>query len=321
MKKYIFYLFLTLGGLFYACDKEDDFNGKEYLRGRLVYTDPLSGNGAPTGLAGKTVKLAAEGSDTLNYKYSAITDKEGYFSFTNLADAKYDLFFRDTLGSAMLLAFDSRKPAEEAFLLNAVHDDASQNGMYVVVIDNQGNPLGNSSICVFNNPLLAQSDTCAGSVFQLQTDAQGRAVKYGIPVGDYYTGAKFNVNSVLYKGIVHNRIGATGITSFELKMAATEQLLKTGFDLRIVDDNNQPLGTSQICVYNSKILSEAGNCLGSIFQLTADINGKANKYGITPGTYYFTVIAKYGDLELTGKAEVAVEKDAVATVVIHLKKK
>lgn len=321
MKKYIIYLVLALGGLFYACEKKGDFSGSGYLRGRLVYTDSLTGNGTAVGLAGKSVKLAAEGSDTLNYKYSVVTDKDGYFSFTNLADMKYDLFFRDTLGTAMLLAFDSRKPATDAFLFRARHDGTRQNGIYVEVTDNQGNPLGNSSVCVFNNPLLAQTDTCAGSIFQLQTDAQGRAVKYGIPAGDYYTAAKFKINAVLYKGLVHDKVKVAGITTFKLNTSATEQPLKTGFDLQVVDENNQPLGSSQICVFNSKILSEEGSCAGSILQLTADANGKASAYGIAPNKYYFTVLAKYGELELIGKAEINVEKDAVATVVIHMLKK
>lgn len=299
-----------------SCNKGDDFKGEGQIRGRLVFSDSYSGDGKSLPLAGRSVKLAMEGSDTLNYKYSIVTDKEGYFTFTNLEDKKYDIFFRDTVGGTSFLAFDNRMPGEAPFLLEAHNDDTDQNGFFLVVRDNQNNPVGNSDICVFNNALLAQPDSCTGSIFQLHSDAFGRVVKYNLIPGIYYVGSRVNIRNTVYKQLQSIEVKAAGITTSDLILNPVPSDAKTGFDLLVQDKYGKPLYNCAVCVFNSRVLFEADSCAGSITQMTTNTDGEASLYNISANTYYLRVKGIYGNITLKGEGELLVQPDKVSTKII-----
>lgn len=311
--------FLFISALFImtciSCNKSDDFKGEGQIRGRLVFSDSYSGDGKSLPLAGRSVKLAMEGSDTLNYKYSVVTDKEGYFTFTNLEDKKYDIFFRDTVGGSSFFAFDSRAPGKAPFLLEAGNDDTAQNGFFIILKDNQDNPVGNSDICVFNNALLAQPDSCTGSIFQLHSDSFGRAVKYNLIPGTYYVGSKVSIQNTTYKKMQSIEVRAVGITKSDLTLDPVPAT-KTGFDLMVKDKYGNPLYNCAVCVFNSRVLFEADSCAGSFTQITTNTDGKASLYNISANTYYLRAKGVYGNVTLKGEGELLVEPDKVSSKTI-----
>lgn len=289
------------GAFFAGCKSVvDDFGGEGRLRGRLLYADPYAGNGALLPLANRSVKLALSPSDQLNFKYSTQTDQDGYFQFENLPARSYDVFFSDTVGQRPTVATKTGLlPTDQSFELRAAYDSLGQNGLFVTVRDSRGDALGNARICVFNNATLARADTCAGSSFQLTTDAVGRAVAYGLPAGKYYLLSKATLGSTRVRAFDSVTVTARGVARRLLRLAPYASR-RNGFELQVLDRRDTPLANSTVCVFNSVVLAQADTCAGSIQQLVTNTDGRASSYNITPRRYYFRVRGTFGRLRLRG---------------------
>jgi hypothetical protein len=289
------------GAVFAGCKSVvDDFGGEGQLRGRLLYADPYAGNGALLPLANRSVKLAVSPSDRLAFKYSTQTDKDGYFQFENLPGRSYDVFFSDTVRQRPLVALQTGLlPTAQSFELRAAYDSLAQNGLFVTVRDSRGDALGGARICVFNNATLARADTCAGSSFQLTTDAVGRAVAYSLPPGRYYLLSKTTLGGSRVRAFDSVTVAARGVARRQLLLNAYPSR-RNGFELQVLDQRSTPLANSTVCVFNSAVLARVDTCVGSIQQLTTTVDGLAGAYNITPRKYYFRVRGTYGRLVLRG---------------------
>lgn len=290
----------------------DDFGGEGQLRGRLLYADPYAGDGGSVPLAGRSVKLATAPSDRLNFKYSAQTDQDGYFQFENLPAGSYDVFFADTVRRRPSTALAAGlQPSNQPFLLQAAYDTLAQNGLFVTLRDSRGSVLSGARVCVFNNATLAKADTCAGSSFQLTTDAVGRAVTYGLPPGKYYLLSKATLGGSRGRALDSVSVAARGVARAFLRLVpyATR---RNGFELQVVDRLNSPLANSTVCVFNSAVLARVDTCAGSIQQLTTNTDGLASAYNLTPRKYYFRVRGAYGRLVLRGYDSLVVAPTGVA---------
>ncbi len=304
MRNNLFTLLLAVavtGAIFAGCKSVvDDFGGEGQLRGRLLYADPYAGNGALLPLANRSVKLATSPSDQLNFKYSAQTDKDGYFQFENLPARSYDVFFSDTVeGRPTVATQTGLLPTDQPFILQAAYDSLARNGLFVTVRDSRGDALGGTRVCVFNNATLARADTCAGSSFQLTTDAVGRAVAYGLPAGKYYLLSKATLGGTRVRAFDSVTVTTRGVARRTLRLRSAPSR-RNGFELLVLDQRGTPLANSTVCVFNSAVLARADTCAGSIQQLVTNTDGLASAYTITPRRYYFRVRGTFGRLKLRG---------------------
>lgn len=327
MKAYLLTSTLALLSLVSACNKapdfDDDFGGTGLLRGRLVYTDAFAGNGTVTPLAKRTVYLALSPSDQLNYKYSATTDKDGYFLFDHLnTERMYTTFFNDTIRQVRYTALETSMPKETPYLLQAKNDTLTQNGFVVTLRSNStlgiSSTVANANICVFANRLMARADTCLGSLFTLKTDNYGRVVRYNLRPATYYIFSSTTLNGRQYHALDSVTVPVTGIIRKPLTLSPYSRQ-RNGFDLTIIDRRGTPLAAAQVCMFNSAILARVDTCAGSIRQLQTDINGHVVNYNLASRRYYFRLYGTYGRLRLKGYDSLDVPLSGIALRTVTLR--
>lgn len=304
-----------------GCEKvlDDDFGGDKLLRGRLTYLDRFASSNIELPLANRTVRLAISPSDSVNFKYSVTTDKDGYFLFDRLNGAtEYELFFADTVRHQPYLAIRRGLPQDVPFILRATNDLRAQNVLRVDLHDPNGGLMANTAVCLFNNRLLARTDTCVNSVLQLKTDAYGQLIRYGLRPGKYYLLSKIAIAGQNYRAFDSVSVGTIGLDSLVLTLNPYTRR-RNGFELTLLDTRNTPLTGAQVCLFSSAVLARVDTCVGSIRQINTDANGRANAYNLDPRRYYFRIRGQYGKLILKGYDSLDVQPAGVASKTIQLK--
>lgn len=302
-----------------ACDKpRDDFEKNGSLKGRLSFYNPYAQSTIQP-VAGASVKLAYDPYDTLNFLYDVTTDKEGYFSFTNLNPKKrYNLFYEDSIDHIKYAAFAIRQPDNDTINLLATPELKSQNELVIHAKDNSGNVLPNVQLCVFNNRMLStQADTCLGSYMQLSTNASGGIIKFNVPAGTYYFRSRLQAGNMLFKGFDSIAVPAKGVVDFTVTLSPVVPN-QNGFELLLADNNNTPVNNAGICVFTNRTLFLADTCLGQIFQLKTDFYGKASSYNLAPGRYYFRAELLAGSTRLKGSDSVDLAANGIHSKIIRM---
>lgn len=306
MKKIaLFILFLCA---IYSCKKKkDDFYGEGRFSGLLVYYSPYAGDIIPRPLAGRKVFLSYHPSDTLNYIYSATTNSDGYFVFTNVRkDTLYDLFFADTIGGQPFKAVLSGVAADKDTLLIATPDNEKQNGLSVVATDPAGTKLEKVKILAYTGRDVYLADSTAGTntsaVLSFETNKYGYDVKYGIAAIKYYLVAQKQTGSLLYKGYSEAEVSTIGIKQASIVLATT--LPVNTLKISVTDTNSKIIAGASVFVYNNFYLyssdSSTGGTTGAIKTLTTNAYGVDSMTNIPAGRYYFIGKQQVGSLAFWG---------------------
>lgn len=311
---YIFFAIL----IFFSCHKSsNDFKGNGTLRGRLSYLNKFNGQSIAKPLAGKKVKLAYYPSDTLNFLYSTVTDSAGYFSFTRVDERKeYDIFFQDSVESMPYVAFVTRRPNNDTITLLATTDMTVQNGLFVQVEDNNGQKLGPVGICVFNNQTLAEADTCNGSIFKMNADMNGQAVRYNVASGTYYFRARVKIGKIIFSGMTSASVTATEVK--QIKLVLTQEPTN-GFEVSLTDTDNRPIAMGSICVFNSRSMYVLDSCYGKMTTLLPDSLGKIRLNNIPAGKYYFKSYLTIANTRFSATDSVEVQTMGITTGTLKLR--
>lgn len=203
MKRYQPLLFILAIGVLamLACGKDrGDLYGDKLLRGRLFLVDTIAGDGVARSLAAKTIYLSYQRQDGLQFLYTAITDTGGYFLFRNLnKDSLYLLRYSDTISGTYVTAIEDslRLSADRLDLrLIASPNLQTQNALQVICRDAKGDPLPNTTVCIFNNLGFANANPCAGSILSIKTNAQGQALRYNVPAGILHFNAQSDTSAL-----------------------------------------------------------------------------------------------------------------------------
>lgn len=189
--KHVLLCVLSLTLLFLSCKKYNDFkadlDGDGNIRGRLFLHDTLTGKLSADPLAEKIIILSYSADGGSQPIITVSTDKQGYFTITNLNFKNgYHLTYDDIVNNKRYYADTLITHDDDSLALYARLSEKKQNGFYYLFVDKNEARIANCSVCVFSSASLARPDTCAGSTWQLTSDSMGRVSLLNIPAGTYY---------------------------------------------------------------------------------------------------------------------------------------
>ncbi|HYH14740.1 MAG TPA: carboxypeptidase-like regulatory domain-containing protein [Flavisolibacter sp.] len=326
MKRFYFIYFLILlafGGCkdeFEHQDSRDDFKGTEEAKGHVSYKDLYQGDGTELPLAGKKVYLtySKPDTDTTNYLYYTVTDAQGNFHFSHLYDDKeYILFTRDTIGGVIFSSFTQFTPPGENLNIIATNDAFRQTGIVFIVKDQNEQPLKGARVCVFNNEQLFLGDTCEGSIANVPTDDQGRAVLYNLKGGQYFIKARATAGATLLRGEKTLPYEPKGIIPVEINLSPTTTA-KNGIEVVTVDQRGNVLPLSQLCLFNNPDLFRSDSCSKAIQQTPTNSNGAHTFTNLTPGRYYILAQQTFRDSLYRGTGTIDVTTTGVQKLILTL---
>lgn len=320
MKKLL--ILLTAVILFQCSEKdiEGDFAGKEYVRGRLFFTDTLTQQSVGVPLAKKKVSLGyADSPDSLNFLFTTTTDDEGYFLFQNLrSDKVYRLYYEEKIGEVLYTGWDTvQAPSNQKPLIAEVALN-KQSGMHFVVTDPAGGRIKGAKICIFSNASSYTAGICDASNFQLTSDDYGRASKVNISPGIYYILASFSAGTTTLTRkdtvVVNNRVEQRPL---QLQPANANN----GVNYLVLDSTGARMSGVSLCFFTSPVLFSRDTCEGSNFQLFSDINGAATKQDIPQNRYYVYGYLKVGDIAFAGKDTLQLFSNVISDTIVLRRRK
>jgi hypothetical protein len=319
MKKHL-YTIVLLSTLLVTCnEKDDDFSGREQLRGRLSYLNIYTGDGQARPLAGKLVKAAYSPSDTLNYITSDSTDADGYFMFENMSGGKlYELFYIDTIGGVRYMAFTKETAPNNIINLVAANDSARQNGMYLETRLN-GQPAGNTRICVFNNRDWFNADTCNGSSQSDFSDLNGRKIFYALTPNTYYIRAYKRMGNDLFIAIDSPvLISKTGIPRRTLNLVKVTAL--NGLTVTVQDKLGLPVSNIKVGIYNNYVTYKADTMVNaSMFNGNTVADGSVTFPNLSPvGKYYARARSAIGNVVIAGSDSMGVNATGMSVLPVKV---
>lgn len=221
--KTIFSKFWLLAGfaiLFAACNKKQiDYIGHSQISGGLSYKTTSDNNPAPIG---SLVTVRFNGSTDPTYSFRT-TEKGRYkfipqvkgnyvFEFTVVDTVlQYNALLRqkedlDETRTSIRIPVAYAKSAEpELFSVNEANTlitrdvlvSGSPTGFRVTVNDDQGNPLRDARVCLYQSKDFADrnSPNCSGSIAYLSTDASGSVTFLGLEAKQYFINAKASIGA------------------------------------------------------------------------------------------------------------------------------
>ena len=292
--KIVTFVISILFAIFYmSCKKQgnqlnnDNLQGGGSIAGRLGYIDLYNGDSSIKYLGNKKVKIAFYPSDTLNYLYSTTTDSDGYFSFTNVANREYDIFFEDSINNILYTAIVKDSTRNNKVSLLAYPNTKRQNGVYLTTKDNLGGILTNTNVVLYSNKILYNDDsinnTTQNKSFSITTNPNGAGIKYNIPKGKYYCKALYTLSSVSLVGYGEINVDNNGISQLPI----TLQPSITRVDFFCVDSFYTPLKDVAIYLYLSRVIFNA-DTLGTaaVDSVYTNAYGTASKSNLKPAKYF-----------------------------------
>lgn len=230
MKK-IFFIITAITAFIFSCKKyekiKSDADNKLYINGRLFILDSIIDNSTVKPLL-KEVNIAITyKGDTNNILYVTKTDKDGYFTFTNLKQGnEYTIIAETEIGDGdFKLLYSTQKNVLVNESKNNVTpllavDETKQNGVLFTIRDNASLGLINDcKTCFFSSRQLWQRDTCDFGLFSIQSNANGKVVKTNlIPGTKYYVLFKKQAGSLLLKNSDSVIVNNKGLIRMDIKM-------------------------------------------------------------------------------------------------------
>ena len=178
------------------------------------------------------------------------------------------------------------------------------NTLKIKVQDESGNLLPNISVCLFNNPLLFNAQTCDGSFKQETTTGNGIDTVNNLPEGNYDAYAAFKQNDIDYKGsstVTVNSSGESDAIIILKKVVPDNQL-----EITVHDDAGTGVNGTNLYFFTSRKLWEADTTLGYILMKTTGDNGKVTINNMAEGKYYIRARAEFGKSLLKGADSVVI---------------
>lgn len=327
MKKKLTIISLLIAGAIIGCKKFHDMKSVDplsdpsYLYGRLFLTDTKTLNASNVPLAGKTVTVMfSEDTDLNNFRFSAITDANGYFKFPTLNRKRsYRLYYKETSSGKLYVADTTNiKLPQETLQFNAGLSMTDQTGIIYSVKDKKGSPLGNVTVCTSLSAIPNDNNTCDGSLFSSISDASGHASGFGLAPGNYYAFAKTTVNGTSYVGkitfTVTSKVEERTIT-IDLPPITSPS---NGLTVTLRDENGALINGGRVCLFTSKILAARDTCEGSTYSFTTNISGAGTVTNVTPGFYYILGDASFKNFKYLARDTVTIT-NAVRTRTLTLK--
>lgn len=323
MKKNLIFLALAFLSLLIACGKykdltdNDPLSNPSYMYGRLFLTDTLTQGLVNSPLGGKTINLLfSEDTDTLNYRFSTVTDANGYFKFPKINGKKtYRLIYNETVNGKLFRADTiGISIPQEKFELSASLMMTGQTGVIYKAQDTKGNPLGSVTICTSKSPLSYNNNNCDGSLYSSTTDIYGHVSAFGMSAGEYYAVAKATVNNVAYLGKLTFKI-SDKVEKRTITLDIQNPVNNT-LSVTVVDQNNAPVGGARVCLFTSQIIAARDTCEGSNYSFLTGPSGTGSISNLVPNSYYILADGSVTNYKLLGRDVVIIGTGTVSKTIV-----
>lgn len=323
MKKYI--LPLVVAFLYLSCgDKDyDDLSGTETIKGVAAVYDTLSGVSSLSITKNLKVYLRNK-NDSTGFLYFVTTNEQGNFSFNGIDPLKsYSVYASIDTGSVKYtgtLDFPGGSHAAATDTLKLFPSTIAQNGIHLMVKDEQGRPVPGITAWVFNSQILFTSDTSAGRVFDITVNNYGVGNRLNIAPGTYYLRAKTRIGNLDLAGETSVVVPAKGIADATI-ILRNIPLARNGIEATIKDNYLTPVSGAKVFAYKSQLLFERDTLSysNSLFTMTSNQLGIASAYIIEPGTYYLRALKVINTDSLKATSVVTVTNNAITPVQMMLR--
>ncbi|RXK86745.1 hypothetical protein [Filimonas effusa] len=313
------YLFILIAAVFlHSCAKDLEFNdlsGTATLKGVIIMTDSLSGIHQYRTAGNITVFLKKAETEN-GYLYKVTADAKGQYSFNGIdPGASYTIYAATDTGSVkysgeLTYKANGFKDGESDSLLLRPYA-VNQNGILLMVRNEAGDRVGNTTAWVFNNLAAFQADSSAGKIFDMVSNIYGVSNKINIAPGKYYLRVMTKLGSVNVRGEQEVVVDQTGIKPVVLTLQPYT-INRTGVELTITDINAAPINAAVTYVYRSGVIADLDSTYAnSLYSITSNNAGIAAKYDISPGAYFLRTIKVVGKDTLRSKDQVNVTLNVV----------
>lgn len=311
MKNIILYI-VTIS-LLASCKKSEynDLAGTGTISGVAVLADNLNGTLVLTKAPNLTVYLKNSGSLT-GYLYSAVTNAQGYYSFSGIDPAmNYTVYASIDTGAVKLygeLVYTANTfSANESGTLKLEPSQTAQNGIHLTVKDRNNETVPFVKAWVFTNYDQFAADDSQAVAFNMTTNAFGVSNKLNIAPVTYYLKVKTVIGNKFFTGDKTVDVDEAGIKDVDIIL--TEYFPTNGFEITVVDNAGDPVSGTSVYVYRSVYIrdNDDDEHHSSDTVLLTNTSGVAALYNIEPARYYFDITKKIGDIII----EVAPRPDLV----------
>lgn len=317
MKKYLIPCAAVL--LFMSCKKSDfdDLSGAQVLKGVVVIYDTLNGVQSITPAKNFKVYLKYNGSAN-TFLYSTTANTLGQFAFNGIDSSRsYTIYSSSDTGAVKYYGENHYTAGNyvnnQSDSLRLFPSQNNQNGIHLMVMDEQLRPVPNVTAWVFNSAVLFASDTSAGRVFDMTVNAYGVSNRFNIAPGTYYLRVKTRIGAMDLAGETSVDVPAAGIRNAAIVLRNVP-LARNGIEATILDRYATPVSGARVYAYRSQYVFENDTISynNSLFMMQSNQAGLATTYIIDPGTYYLRAIKVINTDTLRQTAIVSVGPGAIS---------
>lgn len=320
------YIYIMFALLSLQCSESEfnDLAGPYVLKGVVVIGDTL--NGVRNYYPAKNYKVFIKytGGVTNGFLYSTIADAAGQYSFNGIDPARnYTIYSSsdtgvvDYYGDRFYTAGSFTDKQSDSLIL--FPSSLSQNGIHLIVTNEQGHAVPNVTAWVFSNPDLFTADTSAGRVFEIQANQYGVGNKLNIAAAKYYLRVKTRIGAKDLAGEDTVDVAETGLTNSHI-ILSNIPLPRNGIEADIKDSYGTPVADAKVYVYRSQYIFEndTEDFSNSLFVMTSNASGRASAYVIEPGNYFLRAVRVINNVILKNTATITVPVDRPAPVSITI---
>lgn len=213
------------------------------------------------------------------------TGADGMLKINNVLPAAYYLYAKTTQNNTDYVGKATATVQESgATSIDLVMKKVVPNELLVRVVDESGNPLPDITVCLFNNPLQFNTQSCERHYKTGSTKQDGKISFPGIPGGNYYLYAGFELNNIKYKGMLTTFVNAAGQTVADLVLR--KEVSAYELEITTVDPDGTPVNDTKLYFFTSRVLWSADTTLGFSYEKNTGKNGKGLITDMEEGKYY-----------------------------------
>ena len=157
-----------------------------------------------------------------------------------------------------------------------------------------------------------------GFLFSTFTNDQGQYLFNGINKDTTYIVYGFSGSEVKYYGEIEYSALTSDDNDPDTLNLFISQKAQNGIHIIVQDTLGNGIGKVKVLVYSSPIIFATDSMAGYIFELNTNEYGIANKFNLSPGSYYFRCKIYTGGLQLEGLDSIKIGTEGVKTIVISM---
>lgn len=259
---------------------------------------------AAVGLYNNDQIFQADTSNTLAI-VKATTDMYGRAVFYNLKSGKYYVrgkisYATKKITADAVIQFGGKGIRDYSLVLQPIQQIA-EDSLIVKTVDEQGNILPGVGFCVFNNPLLFNTNNCDGNILSSTTNTAGVKNIKDLTAGTYHLLAQGKFQDVSYKGT--STVTLDGVTAKTVTVTLSRITASNVLGISVRDEAQSPVNGTDLYVFTSRVLFLAdttATTLGYIHTTKTNDFGKGSFQNLEAGKYFIRAKAHYGNLLLIG---------------------